>query len=378
MSSRANERQGLVRLLSRRNTAEVKDSEAPTDEPLSAFLAEGSEPRSAPTPAPTKGAGNQRIGWMLGAGITAAIVVSVVAITQMRAAATRSPNENWGKLTVDSRPAGAVVLVDGEQRGVTPLTLSLKPGEHAMGIVSGGEEKRVPLAVASGVTLSQYYEFAAPVPAPARVGKLSISSDPTAARIQVDGKTRGSAPLLLADLEPGEHVVSATGETGSVDRKVTVEAGMTASLVFSLPKVAGPAAGWLAVSSPFDVQVYDNTDLIGTGGAAKIMVPAGRHDVRVVSQALGYDDTRRIDVAAGKTATIRIDPPKVTISANARPWANVTIDDEAVGQTPLSNVSIAIGTHQVVFRHPQLGEQRQTIVVTVKGPNRISADMTKK
>jgi hypothetical protein len=246
-----------------------------------------------------------------------------------------------------------------------------------MSLVSGGQEKQVPLVIASGATLSQYYEFAAPAAA-AHVGRLSVSSDPPAARIQVDGKARGSAPLLVADLDPGEHAVSATGEGGTVERKVTIEAGGTASVVFSLPKSAGPAAGWVTVSVPFDVQLFDNADLIGTGGSAKVMLPAGRHDIRIVSQALGYDETRRVDVAAGKVSAIRIDPPKATLSANARPWANVTIDDEAVGQTPLSNVAIAIGTHQVIFRHPQLGEQRQTIVVTAKGPNRISADMTKK
>ncbi len=390
MASLPTDRQPKVRLLGRRHTAEVASDHAPEDDPLAAFSVESAAPKGgagAPPyvpPAPVNrpaalkmGPSTRRIGWLLGIGITVAIVASIVAFLQTRAVATKSPTADWGRVSIDTLPQGVPVSIDGEARGVSPLTISLKPGPHVLKLVSGGQEKQVPLVVATAATLSQYYEFAPAAPA-ARVGRLSVSSDPPAARIQVDGKPRGTAPLVVADLDPGEHIVSASGEGGTVDRKVVVEAGGTASVVFSLPKTSGPAAGWLAVSAPFDVQLFDNGDLIGTGGSAKVMLPTGRHDIHVVSQTLGYDDTRRVDVTAGKVSTVRIDPPKTTISANARPWANVTIDDEAVGQTPLSNVAVSIGTHQVVFRHPQLGEQRQTIVVTMKGPNRISADMTKK
>jgi hypothetical protein len=55
----------------------------------------------------------------------------------------------------------------------------------------------------------------------------------------------------------------------------------------------------------------------------------------------------------------------------------VFVDGGLMGQTPLSNISLAIGQHQVTFRHPQLGERRQTITVTTAGPNRVSADLTK-
>jgi hypothetical protein len=65
------------------------------------------------------------------------------------------------------------------------------------------------------------------------------------------------------------------------------------------------------------------------------------------------------------------------LSANARPWADVWIDGNDVGQTPIANLAVPIGTHQVIFRHPQFGERRQTIVVTTNGPNRIAMDLSK-
>jgi len=48
----------------------------------------------------------------------------------------------------------------------------------------------------------------------------------------------------------------------------------------------------------------------------------------------------------------------------ATPWATVTLDGQDLGETPVGNTTVAIGTHEVVFRHPQLGEQRFTATVT--------------
>ena len=66
-----------------------------------------------------------------------------------------------------------------------------------------------------------------------------------------------------------------------------------------------------------------------------------------------------------------------SISVNARPWADVFLDGDNVGQTPIANLPVSIGSHEMVFRHPQLGERKQTVSVSVNGPNRIAVDLTK-
>ena len=82
-------------------------------------------------------------------------------------------------------------------------------------------------------------------------------------------------------------------------------------------------------------------------------------------------------MTAGKTTAIRIDPPKASVSVNARPWAEITLDGKSLGETPIANVLVSVGSHEMLFKHPQLGERRQTVVVTATGPNRIAADLTK-
>ena len=131
------------------------------------------------------------------------------------------------------------------------------------------------------------------------------------------------------------------------------------------------------MTAPFDVQIMEGTDVIGSGGASKVMLAAGRHEVLLVNRTLEYQETRKVDITPGKVTSVSVEPPRAMLSANARPWADVWVDGTSVGQTPISNLAVAIGTHQVLFRHPQLGERRESVVVNAKGPNRVAADFSK-
>jgi hypothetical protein len=281
-----------------------------------------------------------------------------------------------GNLTINTRPNDSEVLIDGARRGTTPLTVPLTPGTHTITIRSGGDERVVPLTIASGAEVSQYYEMKVTEPA-VLVGRVSVVTDPPGARVAVDGKARGTSPITVVDLTPADHKVTVTSDTGSAERTVAVAAGGTASVMFSLPKVSGPVGGWLSISAPFDVEVVEHDDVIGTSGTSRIMLAAGRHDITIMNRSLGFQEARKVEVTAGKTIAVRVDPPKVSVSMNARPWAEVTLDGNSVGQTPISNLLVTVGTHELVFRHPQFAERRQTVVVTAKGPNRIATDLTK-
>jgi hypothetical protein len=63
------------------------------------------------------------------------------------------------------------------------------------------------------------------------------------------------------------------------------------------------------------------------------------------------------------------------MNINALPWAEVFVDGARVGDTPLANVMQPIGDHEIVFRHPQLGEKRQVARLTLRDSLRVSVDM---
>ncbi len=69
--------------------------------------------------------------------------------------------------------------------------------------------------------------------------------------------------------------------------------------------------------------------------------------------------------------------PNGTVSLNALPWANVWVDGREIGTTPIANIDLPIGSHDILWRHPQLGERRQTVTVTAKTPLRLVMDFKK-
>jgi hypothetical protein len=197
--------------------------------------------------------------------------------------------------------------------------------------------------------------------------------------VTIDGRDFGTSPVTVKDLQPGDHLVVLENEFGSIQESVTIEAGVTASLVVPLKSAAGaPSPGWISVVAPADVQVYANQQLIGTNRSARIMLPPGRHQLEFVNEALAFKATRSVSVAPAQVSTVKLDWPRGTLSVNALPWAEVSIDGERVGETPIGNVSLPIGTHDVVFRHPELGEQRHKVHVTLAAPARLSVDLRKR
>ena len=78
-----------------------------------------------------------------------------------------------GTVVVDSRPAGLELLVDGEPRGRTPLTLQLPVGSHALAVRTGRRLTELPITVAAGTQ---------------QVKRIEVKSPSRPARRRVPGK----------------------------------------------------------------------------------------------------------------------------------------------------------------------------------------------
>ncbi len=138
------------------------------------------------------------------------------------------------------------------------------------------------------------------------------------------------------------------------------------------PVAADPRPGGIAVSSAIDLQVFRNGTLVGSTTDGPIAVNAGSQTLEFVNETLGFRIRQTVNVKSGKVTPVSVALPNGRISINAVPWAEVTIDGNPAGETPLANLSLPIGTHEIVFRHPQLGERKQTVVVTVDGLVRVT------
>jgi len=281
-----------------------------------------------------------------------------------------------GTVAVNSEPAGANVVIDGQAHGTTPTTATLSVGAHTIELASDGVRRTLNINVTANTQISQFVEMPK---ATAGTGDLQVRTDPSGAKVSVDGQVRGTSPLTIPGLAPGSHSVTLENDLGSVREDVTIQPGATASLVVPLKTPQGaPVSGWISINAPAELQIFENQRLLGSSRTDRIMVAAGRHDIEFSNEALGYRASQTIQVAPGQVARIKPDWPSGTIAINATPWANVTLDGQDLGETPVGNTSVPVGTHEVVFRHPQFGEQRITATVTATTPTRLSIDMRKK
>jgi hypothetical protein len=129
--------------------------------------------------------------------------------------------------------------------------------------------------------------------------------------------------------------------------------------------------GGIKITSPIELQAFEGGTLVGST-AGQIALAEGSHTLDLVNEGLGFRSQVTVRVKGGQLTPVTVGVPNGRISINAVPWANVWIDGNPAGETPLANLALPIGQHEILFRHPQLGEQRQTVVVKTEGLTRAS------
>ena len=109
------------------------------------------------------------------------------------------------RIDIQSQPAGAVVAVDGTDRGTTPITLfDLKPGRHHVRFRMAGYEDRDRFYTLEMNRPMQQSVVLTPVK-----GLLLLQSEPDGANITIDGVSVGITPRLVTTLDVKEvHHVS--------------------------------------------------------------------------------------------------------------------------------------------------------------------------
>jgi PEGA domain-containing protein len=368
--------------------AAVAPAQAPADG-LDAFGSE-SDPTPAPKvriapPPPSPRTPIKTPKWLPAAAMWAAVVVVTAAVAiagvflyQKRFAVVATS----GTITMETTPSGLDVTLAGKSLGKTPLTTTLAPGAYELQIGSAPNLRTVKVNVTAGSSVVQRIEFADARSASAAVtGGLRVQTEPSRLPVFVDGTQRGVSPLEVDQLSAGQHEVSVRTSTGVVRRTVTIQPRETVALIISSttpPPEPGVAAGWISITAPIALQLKERGKLIGSSESDRLMLPAGDHDIELTNETLGFSARRTLRVAAGKTTVAKIDLPNGSLSINAQPWAEVFVDGERVGETPIGNLSRRVGTHEVIFRHPDLGERKETVTIAVGKPARIGVDLRKK
>jgi hypothetical protein len=212
-------------------------------------------------------------------------------------------------------------------------------------------------------------------------GTVLIETTQPGVEVLVDGRPVGATPYKL-EVGTGNRTIQVNAADSRIANALlsgqitTVRPRPDLKPAAAAPSAPAPAGslGGVKVTSGIDLQVFEDGKLVGTTAGA-LALANGRHTLEVVNEKLGYRSRHTVDVRPGQTTALTVTPPNGRLSVNAVPWAEVWIAGSLVGDTPLANLSLPLGEHEIVFRHPQLGERRQTAIVRSDTMTRVTANM---
>ena len=339
---------------------QVADAPKPGPVPVATVQAPVRVPAPAPTPAPP-----------LVADVKAPVVVAttpaksifadapVAAVAKAQAtAAAKAPAAVVAKTpapTVVKPPATPVVKTPATAvaQTITPAVAVAPPTPSTVSAIARprmGRFGRVTAWVVGGLAVLAATEA---------IGLWLLSRNTTA----TDGRavTQTAAPANVVAEPPAPAATTGQGDVGAPPPGASTNPAAV-SAAANGPRPASGVTGRLRVSSAIELRVFMDGQMIGSSAAA-MTVSEGFHRFEFVNDTFDFRLTRNVTVRGGKVEQVNVVLPNGRLNINATPWAEVTIDGRAAGETPLANLALPIGVHEIVFRHPQLGERRQTIVV---------------
>jgi len=235
----------------------------------------------------------------------------------------------------------------------------------------------IPSKSATPIESKKVAEAPAPEPAPAAAtapaagkGDINIETQPAGAKVLLDGKPVGESPLKLTGIPAGRHILTFISTSGEVMKTVRVASGKTVAVdvpIFS---------GWVAIFAPILLEISENGKSLGTTEIDRIMLSPGQHELTLVNRDLGFKTVQEVTVDAGEVRSITVEP-KGTVSLNAVPWAEVWLDGQKLGDTPLANMRVPLGVREFVFKHPQHGEKKVTVTIRADETTPVAADFTR-
>ncbi|MGN0089040.1 MAG: PEGA domain-containing protein [Candidatus Limimorpha sp.] len=247
----------------------------------------------------------------------------------------------FGWLKIDSKPeSGAIVLIDGERKGMTPFTSDTLPsGEYEVKLMKDMYETGTFTVV---VKDSQTQEIELPIKP--TFSQVTVTTD-SESDIFIDGEKKGKGKWQGRLLE-GTHILEArkiSHRTTAV--KLDVIAGKNESVVIKNPI---PIYGALDIQSePDEAEVYLDGVKIGE-------TPLKKNDVLVGNRTIRFEKkgcatlTKSYTVEESNILSIyeKLDSGKIITVTTGREGDEIYVDGKLAGHSPL-DVSMGYGRHTV-------------------------------
>ena len=254
----------------------------------------------------------------------------------------------FGRLVIKSAPTGAVIQLNRQQKGRTPIDLpELASGDYTITVSKDlyhdSEEK---------YTITDGSDNERTVVLHPAFGQLNVEANPKGADVFVDGQFKGKAPITLDELPSGAFRLKVSQDLyETLDKEVTIEDGKTNKQVV----VLSPRFGTLNITgSPASAQVSINGKTVGSLPLVNHQVGTGLAEIKISAKNYhGNEQFIQVDVNEKYPVNVDLVHHLGTIIAISNPpEAMLRLDGVEVGLSPQILKQVPTGPHSLVFAHP--------------------------
>lgn len=272
---------------------------------------------------------------------------------------------------IASRPAGAEVRQGEALLGSTPLVLRDRtPGEYELQVLKPGyAERQIRFSV------ENHRPQEVMVSLDSNIGRLQLDSEPSQARLFLNGRDIGYTPFN-AELDEGRYEVKIEKEGFvALESFIIVTRDQQTRKTFAL---AGLPGSITVNSDPAGASVFLDGELIGVTPLERADVPSGVRKITVGKD--GFDSSEgTVEVAAGAKSEystvlgrstggidLSVSPVGVKVYVNDKEHGLVELDEQGSQPKMIALRNLAPGNYRITVAHRRATPERLTVAVRVK------------
>jgi len=258
----------------------------------------------------------------------------------------KAKEDAMGTLILFSKPRGARVKIDGAYvAGETPLNNVYVKAKalHQIEFELTGFSKRIETVMVDAGSQ--------------KVLDVELTPDPNAQQASAATQTQNTAASVQP--VPSQPTPSESAATAASEKKT------------NLPRL--PAKGYLNLDSNVAVDVKLGGRFLGATPIEKLALKAGKHKLRLESEAEGFYFFKGVHIRSGRTSSVDVQLGKGKLATNAKPWAKVRVGNASGKDTP-ARFELFEGTYQVQFECPNKEIMARKVAIKPGSTSSLSVD----
>ncbi len=276
-----------------------------------------------------------------------------------------------GTVNLESEPTEAIILLDGEDVGKSPKTMTgIKAGKHELEVRMDGYVSWVKMIK---VKAGKEYAFTALLQR--RRGSLMITSDPSNATIYIQDKKIGKSPKTVTELIPGNYTVEVKhDEYQTWSDNVEIASDKEVDLKAVLQAKPGSIS---IKSKPSDAKILVDGNESGTTPETINDIECGTHVVELKVE--GYEIwSENVEVKPNKESSLAAVLQEITGSISIKsdpPNAMILMDGKKAGTTPAIIKYLSLTTHTITISMDGYNAWSESVEVEAEKEKELTAKL---